>query len=71
MGWDYRIIRDENEEFGIYEVGFENGEPSNITAGPVGLVVSDPKDLGLDLDHMRQALGKPILDIGSFNELRS
>ena len=68
MTWDYRIVRrihDTGEIFyGIHEVHYDKDQtPVNLTENPQP-VVSDEGIEGVrwHLEHMLEALGKPVLD---------
>jgi hypothetical protein len=71
MTWNHRVIRetqpDGSEWLGIHEVHYrEDGRPRAYTAEPIGVVGETLEELAWVLDHMRIALGKPVLSDADF-----
>jgi hypothetical protein len=71
--WNYRILaRNINNEiqYAIYEVHYENDIPKACTQNPVyplGFASEEPVDsIKWQLDAMRSALDKPVLDYDNF-----
>ena len=68
MSWNYRVVRkvweingEKEEQFGIHEVYYRNGEPSMVSVDPDasgGTLEELKQDLALQL----KALEKPTLD---------
>lgn len=69
-GWNYRVVRRQGPDgpvFGIHEV-YYNGEdePRSCTKKPVGPMSDDVEELMKEIDRMKQALDKPVLDYEEF-----
>lgn len=66
MSWNYRVLQNENS-VAIYEVYYdENGDPRSCTMSPVSPIGEDVEGLKKDLEMMKQAFDKPVLDYEDF-----
>ena len=70
MSWNYRITKHEDkgeEWYGIHEVYYDkDGDPDMISENPIaahGLTVDEIRS---DLDMMRQAFDKPVVNYDDF-----
>lgn len=63
MSWNYRVMRSEQGELLIHEVGYaENGEISSWSEA-VPAAGDSLDELRVDLEHMRQAVALPVLEV--------
>ena len=69
-GWNYRLIRRQTEfgeEIAIHEVYYdEDGEPRSCSKEPVPVAGEDIEVFEKDVDLMKQAFSKDVLDYESF-----
>ena len=82
MSWNYRVIREgaathgdqkpERMTLAIHEVHYEGDTPTSVSVNPVAVVCDEEDglvDLGFDLEAMRQALERPVLEMEYFDKL--
>ena len=73
MSWNYRVLRSDDVDgtptYGIHEVYYENGKPSNATLRAVGVVSDGRRELLLVLAAMAEAISKPVLDFHTYEEV--
>ena len=67
MTWNYRIMKrkidQSNFEFGIYEVFYDqNGIIKGYTENSLTPTTESPEDLKFELDRMKEAFDKEVLD---------
>lgn len=73
MTWNYRVIRHEgdfNTWLAIHEVFYDGDEPTSCTEKPIDVRCREDEGveaLGAQLDMMRAALAKPVLDESKFD----
>lgn len=74
--WNYRVIKFSNREsdgehwYEIREVYYTDEKPTSYTAEAEGVGSDDIDGLKWELERMREALGKPVLDEACFVALR-
>ena len=78
MGWNYRLFKhtDKHVWYGIHEVFYKNDDSDELNEDEVDLISSDPinphgtteEDIKDDLDMMREAFDKPVLDYNAMLE---
>ncbi len=71
MGWNYRVLAkkqsDDSIFLDIYEVYYdEDGNPEYCTENPITVGGDDLEDIQWQLDKMRDALSKPVLNYDDF-----
>jgi hypothetical protein len=60
--WDYRLLRDSDNNYGIYEVYYnKNGKPCGCSATPVGVSRTSVGEVKAELIMMMKAFNKPVL----------
>lgn len=68
MSWNYRVIErarrgSDDSSFGIHEVYYD--EQNRVTAwseNPIAVTAESAEDLAEEMDLMREALAKPVLN---------
>jgi len=69
-GWNYRLIRrqtEHGEKIAIHEVYYNSqDEPRSCTKNPVPVAGEDIEVLKKDVEMMKQAFEKPVLDYEDF-----
>lgn len=75
MHWNYRVIRtvtgegeDQEITFGIHEVYYEDDVPRWVSAEPDGIMSESIDGLEKQIEHLKTALSKPVLDMADFVE---
>ena len=73
MSWNHRVIKHvsaDDEWLAIHEVYYgDDGKPSSCTKEPIQIVSEDFKGMGWQIDKIKEALKKSIIDYGYFEEL--
>ena len=69
MRFNYRVVKHPSDgSYGVHEVYYdEAGVP--LVLSEAHIVGNDAQDLTLELDHMRAALTKPVLDYDTRKEI--
>lgn len=69
MSWNYRVIKSA-EGYSIYEVFYDdNGNPDACTQEPiVDFYCETPEAIQFELDIIKKAFDKPVLNIEDFGE---
>lgn len=69
-GWNYRLVRRQTEfgeKVAIHEVYYNSDdEPRSCTVDPVPVAGEDIEVLEKDVEKMKQAFDKPVLDYEDF-----
>ncbi|MBT6047958.1 MAG: hypothetical protein HOG49_14205 [Candidatus Scalindua sp.] len=78
MGWNYRLFKHDDKTvwYGIHEVFYKTNESNEFNENEIDCISSDPidphgatkEDIEEDLDNMRAALDKPVLDYNQMLE---
>ena len=69
MTWNYRVVRrivGGEVTFGIHEVYYDGDRPKTTTECPIDPYGETLEELKDDLDRMREALDKPVLNYEVF-----
>jgi len=63
MNWNYRVLMNQFGELAIHEVYYNSkGVPNSCTASPVIVSAENISDLLVQLEHMKNACTKPVID---------
>lgn len=64
MSWNYRVIRSNAGELSIHEVYYdETGGIKYWSSYPDAVAGENISELATEIDHMRDALNRPILNL--------
>jgi len=77
MSWNYRILKHKQkykyssngDYYAIHEVMYENNKPHSCTKDPIDIVGEDIKSIKWQLDNIKKALNKPVIDYDYFVKL--